>query len=101
MSGTFATENAFFAGFLKALEYKVGPYLQGVPHIHESHKYGFHYHGFWLMYMQVGDFCASRGLSTVPLTRISCKGTFIKDVRFWGRYLSKGNRHSIENIGHG
>ena len=37
---------------------------------------GFHYHGFWLMYVQVGDFRASRGPTTVPLTRISCNTVF-------------------------
>ena len=30
------------------------------------------YHGFWLMYLQVGDFRVSRGTTTVPLTQISC-----------------------------
>ena len=28
-----------------------------------KHYHGFHYNlGFWLIYMQVGDFCVSRGL---------------------------------------
>ena len=30
------------------------------------------------MYVQVGDFCVSRGLTTVPLTRISCNTVFSK-----------------------
>ena len=48
-------------------------YIQGVPHLH-----GFHYHGFWLMYVQVGDFCVSRGFTTIPLTRISYNTVFSK-----------------------
>ena len=33
-----------------------GNYVQGVPQLHKNH-----YHGFWLMYVQVGDFRISRG----------------------------------------
>ena len=47
--------------------------VQGVPHL-----CSFYYRGFWLMYVQVGDFCISRGLTIVPLTRISCNTVFSK-----------------------
>ena len=46
---------------------------RGVPHLR-----GFHYRGFWLMYVQVGDFCVSRGPPTVPLTQISRNTVFFK-----------------------
>ena len=52
--------------------------LQGVPHIRGFHYRGSHYCNFWLMYVQVGDFCVSRGPPTVPLTRISCNAFFFK-----------------------
>ena len=35
-------------------------------------------------YVQVGDFCVSRGLTTVPLTRISCNTVFSKMRVRWG-----------------
>ena len=54
-------------------ENKMKSNVQWVPHLHS-----FHYHGFWLMFVQVGDFCASRGLTTVPLTRILCNTVFSK-----------------------
>ena len=54
--------------------------LQGVPHIHENLWHGFHYHGFWLMYLQWGNFCINRGLTTVPLTQISCNTVFSKSL---------------------
>ena len=36
------------------------------------------YHGFWLMYVQVGYFRVSREPLTVPLTQISCNTFFSK-----------------------
>ena len=53
--------------------------IQGVPHLHKNHKHGFHYHSFWLMYVQVWDFCISRGpLQYHYVTRISCTTVFSK-----------------------
>ena len=37
-----------------------------------------HYCNFWLMFVQVGDFCVGRGSLTVPLTGISCNAVFCK-----------------------
>ena len=68
-------------------------HLQGVPHLH-----GFHYLGFWLMYVQVGDFRVSRGISTVPLTQISCNTVFFKsqNARKVGT-LCRSQKYSIRN----
>ena len=47
------------------------------------------YHGFWLMYVQVGYFRVSREPLTVPLTQISCNTFFSKsqNVRKVGPYV--------------
>ena len=50
--------------------------IQRVPHLDGFQYRGSNYRNFWLMYVQVGDFCVSRGLTTVPLTRISCNTVF-------------------------
>ena len=52
--------------------------IQGVPHLRGFHYRGSHYRDFWLMYMQVGDFCVSRGCPIIPLTQISCNAGFFK-----------------------
>ena len=57
---------------------KAASKLQGVPHLHENHKHGFHYQGFWLIYLQVGDFCISRGSPTFPITQILRNSFFFK-----------------------
>ena len=40
--------------------------VQGVPHLHENHKHGFHYQDCWLIFFQGGDFQVSRRPPTVP-----------------------------------
>ena len=52
--------------------------LQGVPHLRGFHYRRSQYQCFWLMYVQVGDFCVSRGPPTVPLMRISCNVVYFK-----------------------
>ena len=71
--------------------------IMGVPRLHENDWHGFQYHGFWLMYVQWGNFCISRGFTTVPLTQILRNTIFSKSqnasmagtlcngcVQFWG-----------------
>ena len=51
---------------------------------------------FWLMCVQVGDFCASRGLPTVPLTRISCNTVFSKSENAHKEGTSCTNKSACE-----
>ena len=39
----------------------------GVPHLQDFHYPGSQYHNFCLRYVQVGDFCVSRGSPMAPL----------------------------------
>ena len=48
-------------------DFQVGRY-RGSPHLRGFHYRGSHYRNFWLMYVQVGDFCVSRRPPTVPLS---------------------------------
>ena len=61
---------------LASFQVRIFTKIQGVPHLRSFHYHRSHYHGFWLKYVQVGDFCISRGPPTVPLTRISCNTVF-------------------------
>ena len=53
-------------------------WILGVPQLHSFYYRGSHYREFCLIYAQVGDFCISRGPSTVPLTRILRNVVFSK-----------------------
>ena len=60
------------------LQMETSAIIQGVTHSRGFHYHGSHCHNFWLMYLQGGDFCVTRGPPTVPLTRISCNTFFSK-----------------------
>ena len=48
-----------------------GKQITGDPPLTQFHHYRSHYRNCWLMYVQAGDFCFSRGPLTVPHTHIS------------------------------
>ena len=73
----------FVSFFLKLQLSASSNMYTGVPHFRGFHLHNFHYGrshnwGFWLMYVQVGDFHVSRGSPTVQLTQILHNAVFFK-----------------------
>ena len=61
--------------------------IQGVPNLQSFHYRGSHCSNFWLLYALEGDFCVSRGPTTVPLMHILRYGVFFKSQNPWKSYF--------------
>ena len=71
--------------------------IQGVPHLRGFHYHGSHYCGFWLMYVQVGDFHVSWRPPAVPLMRSSCNVIFFKSQIRRGPSVPPKKLSNVEN----
>ena len=64
--------------FMKKFEFIISKLVAGSHEEDNTNTGGFHYHGFWPLYAQVGDFRDSRGSSTVLKTWILRNAVFFK-----------------------